>query len=421
MSCCPIEIGEFKQAEAVPNNTAHKGKESSKAVRPLTLKCDKSQQNIKQESRPKLPADSMLGVAQKVADFEGLLDLLEEGFDTPAASIKVTDTGRSPVKVVCEEDHNGPFAVDLYPGFDAAQALRILRAGLGSDQSDLVVADDVTFRFAQTLAADAATQVVLGACNPENTASGEIKKVGKVNVGLVENGNLTGLQSGAQLQGTGIVMMGSLLNDRKGRKESLQVQPQMHFSGSLSAAMLSPIHAVGHQRDGCRINSMDCPLEATWQATVTSGRTKLRTKRLKVAEDAPEQLLHHIAIAVLVGMGKRIAARCNRPAYRSKLSGMMTQAIANIVQSNRVSQLGKQKADDMTPRREGARLFVHPVLTGKFFRQMRRDKFAKLMQCAGVMFGRRDFFHSLDSLVGIQRRPTLFSPSNNNPQLHPMG
>ena len=268
MSCCPIEIGEVKQAEAVPDNTTHKGKASNKAVRPLTLKCDKSQQNVKQQGCPKLPADSMFGVAQEVADFEGLLDLPEEGFDTPAA--------------------------------------------------------------------------------------------------------------------------------------------------------FSSIHAVGHQRDGCRINGMDYPLEATGQATVTATRTKLWTKRLKVAEDAPAQLFDHIAVAVLVGVGKRITAWCNRSSYRSKLSRVMTQAIANIVQSNRVGQLRKQKTDDMTPRREGACLLVHPVLTGKFFRQMRRDEFAKLMQCAAVVLGRRGCFHSLDSLVGIPRRPTLFFASNN-PQLHPMG
>jgi hypothetical protein len=421
MSCCPIEIGELKQTKAVPDNTTHKCKESSKAVRPLALECDKSQQNIKQQGCPKLPANSMFGVAQKVADFKGLLDLLEEGFDTPAASIKVTDTGWSPVKVICEEDHDGPFAVDLDPGHDTAEALRILSAGLGSYQNDLVVADDIAFGLTQTFAANAVTQVVLGACNPEYTAFSEVEKVSKVNVGLVENGNLTSLQSGAQLQGANIVMMGSFLNDRKGWKEGLQVQSQMHFGGSLSAAVLSPIHAVGHQRDGCRINDMNCPLEATGQATVTAAGTKLRTKRLKVAEDAPKQLFDHIAVAVLVGMGKRITAWCNRSSYRSKLSGMMTQAIANIVQSNRVGQLRKQKTDDMAPWRKGARLLVHPVLTGKFFRQMRRDKFAKLMQCARIVFGRRDCFHSLDSLVGIPRRPTLFFASNNNPQLHPMG
>jgi hypothetical protein len=125
MSCCLIEIGEFKQTEAVP------------------------------------------------------------------------DTVCSPVKVVCEEDHDGPFAVDFDPGHNAAQTLRILSAGFGSYQNDLVLADDVALRFTQTFAANAAAQVVLGAYNPEDTAFGEVEKVGKVNVDLVDNGNLTSLQSSA--------------------------------------------------------------------------------------------------------------------------------------------------------------------------------------------------------------------------------
>lgn len=100
---------------------------------------------------------------------------------------------------------------------------------------------------------------------------------------------------------------------------------------------------------------------------------------------------------------------------------MMKQAIANIVQSNRVSELRKQKTDDMGPWLKGARLLDHHVRTGKLFAQMRRDKFAKQMQCAGIVFGLRDCFHSLDSLVGILRSPTHFFASNYNPQLHPMG
>jgi hypothetical protein len=70
---------------------------------------------------------------------------------------------------------------------------------------------------------------------------------------------------------------------------------------------------------------MDCLLEATWQDTLTTGRTKLRPKRLKVTKDALEQFLDPIAIAVLVATGKRIAARCNRSAYRYKLSRRMAR------------------------------------------------------------------------------------------------
>ena len=70
---------------------------------------------------------------------------------------------------------------------------------------------------------------------------------------------------------------------------------------------------------------------------------------------------------------------------------------------------------------EGPRLLVHPVLAGKFFSQVRWDKFTKLMQCVAVVSGRRYFFNQQDSLVGIRRRPPFFNWSLTGPQLHPMG
>jgi hypothetical protein len=54
-------------------------------------------------------------------------------------------------------------------------------------------------------------------------------------------------------------------------------------------------------------------------------------------------------------------------------------------------------------------------------RQMRRDKFTKLMQCVRVMLGRRYGFHTLDSLVGIRRRPPFLTGLKLGLQLHPMG
>ena len=87
VSCCPIEVGKFKESESIPDDTSYDSKQAGKAMRPLTLECDKAQQDIKEQCRPELPAYGMLGVSEEVADFEGLLDLLEEGFDAPSAAI----------------------------------------------------------------------------------------------------------------------------------------------------------------------------------------------------------------------------------------------------------------------------------------------------------------------------------------------
>lgn len=421
MSCCPIEVSKFKETEAIPDNASNDSEQAGKAVRPLTAEGDEAKQHIKQHGGPELPADGMLGVTQKVADFEGLFDLLEKGFDAPAASIQIADARSSPFEVVGQENHGGPFAVDLDPGFDSAQALRILPAGLVSDQSDLVIADDITFRSFQTFSVNTVAEVVLGPGDPKDAASGQIEEVGKVNVGLVEHRYLAGLEPVAQLHGTGIVMMGSFFDDGKGRKESLQVQAQMHLRRGLTAAVLGPVHAVGHQCDSCRINRMDRPLEAAGQTTVTSRWAEARVQRLEMPKDTPKQLFHHIAVTVFIGMRERITAWCDRAPDRLKFGTVMPKAIAHIVQPNRMSQLRKQKTNYVAPRSEGAGLFIHAMLAGKFLRQVRRDEFTKLMQCAAVVLGRRYCFHALDSLVGIRRRPPFSSELNPSSQLLPMG
>ena len=282
VSCCPIEVGEFKETKPVADHASDKGEQSGEAVLPLALEGDISKQYIKQHGRPELPADGILGVAEDVADFEGLLDLLEEGFDAPATVIQVADAGSSPIEVVGQEIHGGPFAVDLDPGFDPAQAFGILPPGLVSDQCDLIVADDVALKLTQSLAADVAAQVILGSCDPEDATSRQIEEVGKVDIGLVEDGDLPGLEPGAKLHGADVVMMGNFFDDSKGRKEGLQAQAQMHLRSRLAAAVLGPVHAVGHQRNGRGIDGMDGPLEAAGQSALTTCRAELRAKRLKV-------------------------------------------------------------------------------------------------------------------------------------------
>ena len=421
MSCCPIEVSKFKQSEAIPDNASNDGEQAGKTVRPLTAEGDEAKQHVKQHGGPKLPAYGMLGVTQKVADFEGLFDLLEEGFDAPAASIQIADTGSRPLEVVRQENHGNPFAVDLDPGLDPSQALRILPAGFVSDQSDLVVADDITFGSFQAFSADTVAEVVLGSGHPEDTAPGQVEEVGKVNVGLIEHGDLSGLEPSAELHGAGVVMVGGLLDDGESRKESLQVQAKMHLRRRLTTSVLGPVHAVGHQSDSRRIDRMDRPLEAAGQTTIAAGWPEPQVQRLEVPEDAPKQLFHHVAIAVLIGVRERIAAWCDRAPDRTKLRSVMAKAVANIVQPNRVRQLRKQKTDHVAPWSEGAGLFIHAMLAGEFFRQVRRDEFTKLMQCAAVVLGRRYGFHASDSLVGIRRRPPFLSELTQSSQLNPMG
>ena len=421
MSCCPIEVGEFKESEAIPNNASNDSEQAGKAMRPLALESDKSKQHIKQHGCPKLPANGMLGVAKEVADLEGLLDLFEEGFDAPSASIQITDAGSSPLKVIGQEDHGGPLPINLDPCLDAAQSLGILPTGLVSDQSNLVVADDVAHWLAQPLATDVVAQVVLSSGDPEDATLAQIEEVSEVDVGLVEDGYLARLQPCAQGQCPGVVVMGGFLDNGKRREKSLQVQPQMHLRGRLAAPVLGPVHAVGDQCNRGGVDGMDRPLKAAWQAAVATRRSELRIEALEVTEDRPKQFLHHVTVAVLVRIREGVAAWRHRPTNRSKFSSMVTKAVANVVHPNRMSELSEQKTHHVAPRSKGSGLLFHTVLLRKFCSQMRGDEFTKLMQCAAVVLGRRYLFHASDSLVGIRRRPTFLSVLNSNSQIYPVG
>lgn len=421
MPCCPIEVSEFKESEAIPDDASYDCEQTSEAMRPLTLESDKAQEDIKEQCRPELPADGVLGVSEEVADFEGLLDLLEEGFDAPAAAIQIADAGSSPFKVIGQEDHGSPFPVNLDPCLDAAQSLGIIRSGLRRDQSDLVVTDDIAFWFTQSFATYVVAHVVLGPRNPKDATSGQVEEIGEVDVSLVEDGNLARLQPSAQGQCSRVVMMGGLLDDGERREEGLQVQSQMHLCCSLAATVFSPVHAVRYQSDGRRVDCVNRSLKTARQATVATRRSELRVERLEVSQNSPKQFLHHVAVAVLVCIRECIATWRNCAPNRSKFSSMMAKAVTDIVQSNRMSELRKKKAHHLTPRRKGSSLFVYTMLLRKFCRQMRRDEFTKLMQCAAVMLGRRYVFHASDSLVGIRRRPPLLSELRQDSKLHPVG
>jgi hypothetical protein len=306
-------------------------------------------------------------------------------------------------------------------GLDASQSLRILGSGFWADQGDLIITENLSQRPAEAFAADMVTQIIFPSGDPEDASLVQVEETVKMDVGLVENCDLPLRKPRTEGQSAGAVMMGSLLNDSKSWKKTLQVKPQMHLGGGLAPPMLGPVHTVGDKGNGRGIYGMNGPLEATGQSVVTTGRPKAWRELLQMAKNFPEKLLHHVAVAMLVRVRKRVASGRYSAPDRSQLASVMAKRIAHIVESDRMGKLREKKAHHVAPRGEGPSPLVHTVLAGKFFRHVRRDKFTKLMQCAAVVLGRRYCFHALDSLVGIQRRPPFFSHLNNNLQLHPVG
>ena len=81
-------------------------------------------------------------------------------------------------------------------------------------------------------------------------------------------------------------------------------------------------------------------------------------------QDFPEEPFGQDRVALSVGVGEVVATGRGGAAQGGQRPGVQLQGITHIVQANAVAQLSLRETDHVTPRREGAYLFVHPGLPG---------------------------------------------------------
>ena len=132
-------------------------------------------------------------MAQKAAQLQRLLDLLEEHLDLPAALVKLGDARRRPFQVVRQELHLALLAVHLDDRAHQAQDSRVLLARGGAGQHDQIVAQYVAGGLLQEPLPDAILHVVLGPRDPEHAAPGQVPEMREIHVGLVEHGDFARL------------------------------------------------------------------------------------------------------------------------------------------------------------------------------------------------------------------------------------
>src|ERR1039458_357332 len=209
---CPIALQEAGEIPSTPEGAADQSEDAGKAVIPSMSKGEEAQEHIDQQSRPYLPADSVCAVTQEIGQLEGLLDLLKEGFDGPAATVKVGDTGRTPHHVVCEENHFLFNPVNFYQSGDATHQFGVVGQGGDITQDDDLIAQDATCHWQGMK--DFSGHVLLGAGDPEDTALEQIEEMGKVQISLVEDDNLTGANTGAEFTGAFAVIFPCGINNR---------------------------------------------------------------------------------------------------------------------------------------------------------------------------------------------------------------
>ena len=136
-------------------------------------------------------------------------------------------------------------------------------------------------------------------------------------------------------------------------------------------------------------------LKAAGQVAVATRRSEPRIKRLEMPGGQSKQLLHHVTVAVLVGVRERVAAWWHRTTNRSKFCAMVAKAITDIVQPNRMGELSKKKTHYMTPRSKSSGLLSTPCSAQGLLSDAQGYEFTKLMQCAAVMLGQRMFLHRI--------------------------
>jgi len=140
---CPVERERTRQVETAPHDAAQERKEPGEGMPPAMEQRLEAQRHVEPERQPDLPAQSVGAVADKVAQLQGLLDLLEEDFDLPAAAVEIGHGRRRPREIVGEKLQHRHHAVEFDHGSHAAQAVGILAARERMDQPHLVVVQDM--------------------------------------------------------------------------------------------------------------------------------------------------------------------------------------------------------------------------------------------------------------------------------------
>lgn len=83
-------------------------------------------------------------------------------------------------------------------------------------------------------------------------------------------------------------------------------------------------------------------------------------------------------------------------AQAAEPAGMVAQRVPDVVEAGGVGELGEEQADNVAPRREGARLLVDAVLLGEAGGEVGRDQLAKLGEDGQLRRGWFVSFHQAD-------------------------
>ena len=135
------------------------------------------------------------------------------------------------------------------------------------------------------------------------------------------------------------------------------VQQHVHFDPALGAAKASPREQRQAQGDGRRVQAQQLVLEAELRLALTD-----ILPAAQAIGQVPEQRLEQGGRTMGVGVGKRRALRRPADADVHQFADATGQAMADLPQRVRPSQMAEQHGHQLRPAREAFRPVLGPVL-----------------------------------------------------------
>ena len=163
---------------------------------------------------------------------------------------------------------------------------QIGRGLAGILQDDDVIAQDFPVAGGRHLLHDFAGHVFFGSGDPENPAPVQVAQMAEIDATLVKQDDFAALDPGADLARASVIVLAGGADNHKAGQQTLQVQAHMRFGGRLPAAVLRPVHVVGHQFEHGGVHHVDRHLEAKGAPALASG-DELRRELSQMVERAP--------------------------------------------------------------------------------------------------------------------------------------
>jgi len=154
---------------------------------------------------------------------------------------------------------------------------------------------------------DFSGHILLGTGDPEDATLEKIKEMGKVQISLVEDNDLSGANTGTEFTGAFAVIFSCGINDGETGQKTVEVEPEMALGGNLAPPVFCPVHAGGNQLNSGGINHMNDTPETPGDSLAPVAASKTGLEGLQMAEHRPENSFRETGRTFLVGVGEVVA------------------------------------------------------------------------------------------------------------------